>query len=583
MRYVFALMLTLLLILLVPSCSALLVKVEVLNQTYYESLNVLNPRDGNWIEMLPKKVELPDITFIYNGINATEYKKGDKTIRITTYGIQENQDYIVDYPFKRYPIYAEDVKAKLWVETNLKGKKAYVYVMKTYPTQLRNALDSALDGNTKPLRNLLENAIEKEVILPETITLKLTPGDYVIVSMLNKSTEANLTLISASIFQVLEHESSIEVKKMVKGGSISDIVFLDGVFIHEGSEKAKYTYIAALVSEDAYSIKFTLKSNGTKQTTNFYANNAKLVDSWKIGGVELKKINKSLIYDWIMNAFPPNSTSIEKATIQGNSFSFNLPLQNLPDGWYYLNIGAWNLTNTSQRLVAFSQEKIKVVTLPPLPPPPPRGAPMPAPSPQFPPIAEYAEGRICYAGVEQKIKIPEEFGRISDILLLSLIPEETTSISLLISLPQFIDVPELEITVYKYLEINVVTPTPVKVAGSIEFRVPKEQVDDPRRVVLMKYDDEWRELTTEYVREDAEHYYFKAELESFSLFAIAIKPLVPVPTPTPTPTTPTPTPPPTPTPTPTPPPRPEIPMLMLAILTLIVVAIALIAYFVRRR
>jgi hypothetical protein len=44
---------------------------------------------------------------------------------------------------------------------------------------------------------------------------------------------------------------------------------------------------------------------------------------------------------------------------------------------------------------------------------------------------------------------------------------------------------------------------------------------NPNQIVLMKYGSEWIELPTELIDEDEGYYYFKAEVESFSVFAIA--------------------------------------------------------------
>ncbi len=203
------------LILIFPVSAGSLVKVEITNTTSssYESLTVLNPSDGNWIKMTGgDEAPIPGIEFIYNGINSTNYTKGDKIINITTFGIPENQDYNVSYPFTGHPVYysTDTVTAQLLGESGLAGKTAYVYLIKTYPTQLKDALSSAVDGDTQPLRNLLSNHIQNI-----TVTLDsngdntsisfgiLSPGDYVVVALLNRSNDQNVTSSPQQHFRFL--------------------------------------------------------------------------------------------------------------------------------------------------------------------------------------------------------------------------------------------------------------------------------------------------------------------------------------------------------------------------------------------
>ena len=352
-----------------------LVKVEIHNLTYYESFTILRPNGTqNWIKMSGgTNITVPSMRLIYHGINTTTYTKGDKMINITTYGINKDEDYIVNYPFATHPIYyqTDSVTAQILGANDLASRTAYVYLIKTYPTELKNALSSAVDGNTQPLRNLLNNAISNT-----TITLNssgdgavsygtLNPGDYVVVATLNSSTENNLTLISATAFEVLEHQSSLNANNISRS-NVSDWVTLDGTFtISGGSSNSYYTYIAALINKTAFSVNLTLNSGGTKATTNLTANNAVLVDSFKIGGVGLNKVNATTVCNWIKDAFLPNTVSLGKEEKKkGITYDFSLPVKDLPDGDYYLNIAAWNSSNSSQRVVAFSQVLITISTVP---------------------------------------------------------------------------------------------------------------------------------------------------------------------------------------------------------------------------
>jgi methanogen extracellular protein (TIGR04279 family) len=347
----------------VPGQSLQLVKVEVFNSTHYESLTVLKPSaNENWIRLMGgSEVFIPEIKFIYNGINKTEYTKKGKTVRITTYGIQKNRDYVISYPFTKHPIYyqGDTIQAEILGNASM----AYIYLLKTFPTEVKNALALAVDGDVQQLRDLLDSAVQKKTQpLDSTVNFgSLPPGDYVIVVLLNSSSQNNVTFVSATAFQVLEHRSKLSVDNVTRN-EVSEAKFLNGTFEILGGGFAKYTYIAALIREDAYSVDFKLESGGKKATTNLKANDATLVSSFNIGGVGLKRINSSTVYDWIKGAFPPSSASLEKYTKNGSRYNFSLPVGGLPDGEYYLNVAAWNVSNSSQRLVAFSQALIRITT-----------------------------------------------------------------------------------------------------------------------------------------------------------------------------------------------------------------------------
>ncbi len=349
-----------------------LVKVEVYNKTYYESLTILNPKSGNWMTTVGgHKVVLPSITFVYTGIKSAVYRKGDKTIRITTYGIKKV--YRVKYPFTTASYYypGERVSLKIYVERDLNGKTGYLYVVRTGPMAIRNAISRAVDGKTRDLRNMLSKAVFSEAITLRSgrvyILPKLGPGDYVAVLLLNKSSTRNVTFVSATAFEIFENKARVKVRKVIRRRSVSAPVFVSGTFeIVGGSPKARYTYIATLIHSSAYSLTVKLECGGNKKKTNLYVNGAEIVKGWCIGGVGLSHVNSTVVYNWLKNAFPPNRVSIAKESTIGNVYYFSLPVKGLPNGVYYLEIAAWNVSNPKQRVVAFAQEVIRVVTVRPI-------------------------------------------------------------------------------------------------------------------------------------------------------------------------------------------------------------------------
>ena len=209
------------------------------------------------------------------------------------------------------------------------------------------------------------------------------------------------------------------------------------------------------------------------------------------------------------------------------------------------------------------------------------------------------------ANVEKEIELPKDFAEKIGILRLTIkLPEEMKlelKVEALEKLP--FGTPEPPAAVYKFFEITFRkygTDIEVEPSGYVEFKVTKDWVEKagykPEEIVLMKYDGKWIELKTELTGEDESSYYYKAELKSFSLFAIAAKRVAPAPTPTPvhtpaptvTPvTTPTPAVKATPTPTPekVPPAKPwwQQPQNVALIIVILLVVIAVVAYAAKRK
>ncbi len=358
---------------LISSVSAApLVKVEVSNTTSaaYESLTVLNPEDENWIEMVGgEEVSLPIINLVFN-IKSTEYTKGDKELKITTYGIEEPEDYIVDYPFSEHPVYHDDnVTVKVLGEDTLADKLAHIYLIKTCPSEMNRVWNSTFNGNIKSLRDLLDNSIDKRKITLDsagncTVSFDtLKPGDYVVAATLNASSAQNITFISSTAFEVLEHKSSLELEtSVITRTSIADWRFASGnVTIIGADANAAYNYDVALIRKDEI---FNLRwdCDETKSELNLKLSNASLTKSINVlGGPGLEKLTPCIIYDWILTF---KTASVEKGK-SGNTYNFSLPVMGMPDGDYYLYAMACNSSSPARKTFAFAlaQESVKIETL----------------------------------------------------------------------------------------------------------------------------------------------------------------------------------------------------------------------------
>ena len=349
-----------------------LLKIEIYTNEKCESLTILKPE--NWIELQGgEQFALPSIKFVYNGVNGVERKINSKSVKVTTYGVEKYKDYVVNYPFSKHSFYTSEdfILAKMHFTRALANKDVYVYLIKTYPTELVNTLSSMINGDMQPLRELLGNAILKSKIRLDkngdgVVSFgNLNPGDYIVVAMLNKHDENNITLVSTTAFEILEHKSRLNVDSSITRTSQSEYEYLEGEFEIVGGNNSNYVCLAALIKKDV-EVTFELTSNGTKSSTNLVAKigsagGAKLVEGLKIAGVGLKKVNVNTITNWL-NALPSNSVGFSVDRIKGGSYKFKVLLNGLSDGDYLLYVVAWDSTNPMNRIVAAKWSQVEVRT-----------------------------------------------------------------------------------------------------------------------------------------------------------------------------------------------------------------------------
>ncbi|MDF1558441.1 MAG: PGF-pre-PGF domain-containing protein [ANME-2 cluster archaeon] len=129
------------------------------------------------------------------------------------------------------------------------------------------------------------------------------------------------------------------------------------------------------------------------------------------------------------------------------------------------------------------------------------------------------------AGVEEQVII----SNISGIYNLSLTYPENINLMLYLSdiksLPS--GVPEASENVYSYFELlytKFKTNIKVNPVTQIDFKVPKDWAGSKDGITLMHYDNGWKPINTELTGEDANNYYFRVEVESYSIFAIVQSP-----------------------------------------------------------
>ncbi|MFP4559123.1 MAG: PGF-pre-PGF domain-containing protein, partial [Archaeoglobaceae archaeon] len=396
---------------------------------------------------------------------------------------------------------------------------------------------------------------------------------------------------------------------VVERSSDSTTVDVEGTFTIEGSNSANYTYLAVLIKDDAYSLDIRAESNGTSASTNFSVNDAQVVQSWRIGGVGQKNINATTVQNWVKEAFKDDPISITLLK-NNNSIEFTLLIDDdFGDGDYYLNVGAWNNSNSSQRLVAFEQSKIKINTAPPTQPDTGRrgggggggGGGVSVPPPLQAGSAVLYTSFHTFRDTESIINIPSTYASDTGVTRLKGKTDSSIFVSFAVSgvseLPS--NIPQPDSDVYRTFEIVFTefnTVNEVEPSGTIEFKVSKDWIDengyDPEDIVLLKFKEGWQELQTELVDEDEDYYYYEATVDSFSIFAISSPMRTSISPPPTQPTTPTPQPEPTttePPETPEPETTPDegsfwsnnVPLVIIIINAVVIGIVALIIYFKR--
>ena len=371
--------LTYLCLCLTSSASAApLFTIEVRNATsgaYEESLTVLNPGDGNWIERVGgEEVRLPAITLVFD-CASRDYVKGDKNVTLNVYGTATD----VDYPFSEYHQYyygdAVSVRANILGEDDLAGSTAYAYLVKTGPGKMNRLWNSTFAGDLTPFRDLLDNCVAKQ---PVTLNSEgdyaavdfgnlLDPGDYLVLATLNESTAQNITIISAAAFEVLEYESKLEVTRTSP--------FVEGTLTINATLPCTYNYTAALIRKDeAFDLRW--ECEGAETELNLKLSAATTAESINIlGGSGLEKLTPCVLYDWLMTF---QTVSVEKGE-SGTTYNFSLPVMGMPPGEYYLYVMACDVSALT--FASALPPPPVIIIPPPSPPSPPSDGPSPPPPP----------------------------------------------------------------------------------------------------------------------------------------------------------------------------------------------------------
>jgi len=350
-----------------------LVKVEIVDEITREMQNI-TIAGGNWINMsngIP--VRIPGLTFIYDGFNRTSFQVEDRNITI----IVDDKDIgqPIRYPYQHHRIYhhRDDVTLTFDGTEHLAGTRIDLYLITTYPAELRNIALAAIDGNTNPFRNLLYNAMD---VRPEEldgagdvdIALgKLEAGDYLVIGMLNRTEpvyEDDLVILSATTFQVLEYESEVTAPQRVDPGAKIPVTIK-----LPAAPPAQYIFGAVIIHEKIYNVTLTLRSNGTREGTNLTARTVvgeadfdkKFVET--ISAIKCKFELFNAIYGKVDNLIGKNVSAAHNVTTVPHD-NLTITTIDMPVGNYILMTGVWE-RGTDRRLVAFNQTRILIAPPPP--------------------------------------------------------------------------------------------------------------------------------------------------------------------------------------------------------------------------
>ncbi len=141
----------------------------------------------------------------------------------------------------------------------------------------------------------------------------------------------------------------------------------------------------------------------------------------------------------------------------------------------------------------------------------------------------FSETIFVPASKPVKVKVPKEVARSLGLLSLEIkLPKSMKSI---VNISKVLNPPPpleefLLVSVFDVTFRDAETGEIVEPSGRIYFSVSKDFLEsaglDPKNVVMLKFHGNWIRLKTEMLGEDNESYYYVAETDSFSVFAIAV-------------------------------------------------------------
>jgi len=325
-------------------------------------------KDGNWILLSGgNPVEIPDpLVFTYLGTNSSSDTQDGKQIDVIV-NAEDYTEHSFNYPYDSHDMFT-DVSGKNEVDLTFYGSHDFahltadVYITSTGPTQLKNAFDGVVHGDTSHLRNMLNSAemkyMDRALGGNGDLTINAgTPdaGDYVAFVLLNTThlpDPNDLAILSTTMFMVLEYDSNIQAPSETPA---NDSYRVDMELLN--APAGTYTYGVVMVHEDVYNANFLFESDGSHASTDLSVNGLNLIEGYKIAGVGLSNINRTIIQEMLTEGMGPGNGTVSVKTTDSTSTSIPVITDDLKEGDYILLAAVYH---SGEKLVAFQQTEITI-------------------------------------------------------------------------------------------------------------------------------------------------------------------------------------------------------------------------------
>ncbi|MCG7848437.1 MAG: TIGR04279 domain-containing protein [ANME-2 cluster archaeon] len=497
--------------------------------------------EGNWIDLSGgTPITLPTLNFIYYGINNSTFTINGKTVNITT-SVDSNTDYSILYPYSSHSLYtnvtgSNVVNMSFYGSSYFANKGIDIYFVSSTPEGIWDIFNDAMDGNTTPFRDLLN---ESDKLLNYSLnetgdnsSISFNPeqaGDYVVLVILNSSyltNEDDLSVLSTTVVQILKYESVVTAPAEAETNSVVNVM----INLTNAGSLVNYTYGAVLVHKDAYNATLRFNFNGTRNQTNLTIDGEYLIENGELSGINLSSLNTTRLTNIITTVMGLNNgTLLIKEDVNSNNTSILLDTEDLNTGDYYLLVGAFE---SNDRLVAFNQSVVNIYT-----PETPTSAPSGGGSGGGGgggggTSGEEFENIICtevdrqFVGSDQEVSFYFEFDcnyvKYINLTGVASSGKIAAKVETLNHTSSLVDIPAPDI-VFKNLnvwagnmgwfsETNVKDPT-------IMFMVDRSWVNNNgiilNTISFYSYNDvtnNWEKRSTQKISEDSNSYYFKASL-----------------------------------------------------------------------
>lgn len=155
--------------------------------------------------------------------------------------------------------------------------------------------------------------------------------------------------------------------------------------------------------------------------------------------------------------------------------------------------------------------------------------PKPIKQPKYEAIPVFSEVIEVPEQTPVKVKLPPEKSKELGLLAMEIKFPQRAKVIINVSKIVTPFIPSEEYDILSEFEIvfkDAETGKILEPSGFIYFHIPKDFLKakgyDPKKVVMLKFHEVWTKLKTEMLGEDNVSYYYVAETESFSVFAIAV-------------------------------------------------------------